>query len=396
MIRKASLFLLVSAVGIILGCKAKNELPPPLDYYRPLPPGESALRKITDPAEIPDFTPGCFDLYGLQRGIANSLNFLSKPSSERFFPCGEITHDHAVASLEVFDELLASNLTQEQLNTAIREKFDVYISVGCDDQGTVLFTGYYTPIFNGSPERTSRFRYPLYRQPEDLMKTVDGEILGRRRPDGSIAQYPPRQEIESSGMLNESELVWMEDPFEVYVAHVQGSARLRMPNGRLITIGYAANNGHEYRSIQLELISDGQIPADRMSLSAMIEFFKTHPSLVAEYTRRNPRFVFFTETEGDPRGSINEPVITLRTIATDKTIFPPAGVTYIDTKLPRVIVKDQIGIMPYRGFALDQDTGGAIRAPGRCDVYMGTGDQAGMLAGQTYQEGRMYYLFQKQ
>ena len=126
----------------------------------------------------------------------------------------------------------------------------------------------------------------------------------------------------------------------------------------------------------------------------MIAYFKSNPNLVDTYVWRNPRFVFFKIQDGEPRGSLNEQVIPLRTIATDKSIFPRGCLTFISTRLPREAggtVSNQF----YSGFALDQDTGGAIRAPGRCDVYMGIGDQAGKLAGQTYQEGKLYYLFLK-
>ena len=196
-------------------------------------------------------------------------------------------------------------------------------------------------------------------------------------------------------MLAGSEIVWLDDPFKVYIAHVQGSAVIRMPDGRLVTYGYAANNGHEYKSIIKQLISEGKIPAERVSLASLIDYFKANSALVRQYTQINPRFVFFRQTEqGGPHGSLNEPVIAYRSIATDKTIFPRGALTFFTTNLPR-----QIGNMtyidPFAGFALDQDAGGAIRAAGRCDVYLGIGDTAGKLAGQTYQEGRLYYLFLK-
>ena len=126
----------------------------------------------------------------------------------------------------------------------------------------------------------------------------------------------------------------------------------------------------------------------------MIEYFKTRPNEVPGYTKLNPRFVFFRKDDGEPRGSLNEPVTPMRTIATDKSIFPRASLVFISTKLPQVQGYN-IAISPYKNFVLDQDTGGAIRAPGRCDVYMGIGTLAGTLAGRTYQEGRMYYLFLK-
>ena len=382
--------LLLIAV-FITGCQKPQAK---LDYDRPLPPGQLALRKITNPADIPDFTYGCYNMAAMERAIDYSLSYLAKPSSKKFYPYGEITHDKVIDSLKAFKDLIASRVRGAQLNDAIRQRFDVYVSVGCDDKGTVLFTGYYTPIFDGSPTRTEKFRYPLYKQPVDLVKDPDGEILGRKAPDGRITTYPTRAQIENSNMLQGTELVWLSDPFEAYIAQVQGSAKLRMPDEKLTTIGYAANNGHEYKSISKELVKDGIITPDQLSLASMIQYFKSHIDKVAVYTRKNPRFVFFSNEDGPPRGSLNEPVTPMRTIATDKSIFPRACLAFISTNLPRM-VGGQIYKDAHAGFVLDQDTGGAIRAPGRCDVYMGQGDTAGQLAGQTYQEGRLYYLFLK-
>ena len=376
------------------GCKAPVVKEKKISYDRPLPPGQLALRKITNPAEIPDFTLACTDLAELRPAINNSLNYMRKPSSKDFYPIGDITHSRAIQSLEAFAKLLDSGLAGGQLNLAIREKFDVYISIGCDDNGTVLFTGYYTPIFDGSFTRSDRFQYPLYSQPEDLVKDSKGEVLGRRLPDGQIAPYPSRAVIEGAMMMRGKELAWLSDPFEIYIAHVQGSAKLRLSDGKLTTIGYAANNGHEYKSVAQELVRDGKIPADRISLAAMIDYFKQHKDQIATYVRRNPRFVFFKKEEGQPLGCLNEPVTAYRSIATDKSIFPRASLTFITTTLPRAVGGQPVKQL-YSGFALDQDAGGAIRAPGRCDVYMGQGDLAGQLAGHTYQEGRLYYLFLK-
>ncbi|MCX5644398.1 MAG: MltA domain-containing protein [Phycisphaerae bacterium] len=386
--------LLLSAVIVFAGCQTK---PPQakVEYDRPLAPGQLALRKITDPTRIPDFAPGWRDLDGLKTAIRNSLNYLNKPSSAQFFPYEDIHRDGAVKTLEAFLKIADSGTRSDEINGVIRSTFDVYESVGCDDKGTVLFTGYYTPIFDGSMERTTRFRYPLYKAPDNLVKGPDGQTLGRRAASGELTPYPPRAAIEDSGMLKGQELVWLDDPFKVYIAHVQGSAKIRLPGLKLITIGYAANNGHEYQSVAKMLIDDGRIPGDRMSLGVMIDYFSAHPDEVDKYVRKNPRYVFFQIGEGAPHGSLNEPVMPWRTIATDKSIFPRGCLAFLSTTLPQM-TGDSIVKQPYGGFALDQDTGGAIRAAGRCDIYMGEGDQPGRLAGQTYQEGRLYYLFLKQ
>jgi len=391
-IRITSLSLLLVIVFLALtGCQKrtsslvlKDYPKPPKDYYRHLPPGELALRKITDPSQIPDYTLAFADTDRLQEAIANSLNYMAKPSSKKFYPYGDITYERAVRSLRELEKLVTLGLSPQQMNAVLRERFDTYISVGCDDMGTVLFTGYYTPIFDGSPIRTDRFKYPLYKPPADLLKGPDGTILGQRGPDGQIKQYLSREEIQNSNVLAGNELLWLSDPFEVYIVHVQGSSKIRMPDGQIETVGYAANNGWEYRGIVQKMIADGKLANKNINLKAMIDYFKAHPDEVDIYVNKNPRFVFFRSEKGEPRGSLNEPVIPFRTIATDKTIYPRAMFAFASVDLASPV-----------GFALDQDAGGAILAAGRCDVYMGVGDHAGELAGGTYREGQLYYLFIK-
>jgi membrane-bound lytic murein transglycosylase A len=365
------------------------------DYYRQLPPGALALRKITDPKDIPDFTHACSDTTNLREAIQNSINYLAEhPSSLAFYPYGEISHAQVVASLREFLGMMDKGMSPTDMNQAIRDRFDVYISVGCDDQGTMLYTGYYTPIFDASRTRTDKFAYPLYKMPEGLTKDPLGITLGIKDKQGAMTKCPPRKELEEGGTLKGLEIFWLGNPFEVYVAHVQGSARLRLPDGKMVTAAYAANNGYDYKSIAEELINDSKLKREDLSLKNLIQYFAQHPDEEREYVSRNPRFVFFMESDSPPRGSLNQPVTPLRSIATDKTIFPRAAQAFLKTSLP----KREGGVIApaeYEGWALDQDSGGAIRAPGRCDVYMGIGDEAGELAGRTMQEGLLYYIFLK-
>jgi len=371
----------------LVGCEKPEQLMefPMVDYNRPLPPGQDALRKITDPARIPDFTRACAQRHRLVEAIDRSLHYLAKPSSHEHYPCCGITHETAVASLESFRDLLEANLSPDRMNAAIRHRFDVYESVGCDMKGTVLATCYYTPIFEGSLAPTATYRWPLYAKPANLEKGPGGNP---KRP------WPDRRTLESSGALKGLELVYLADEFEAYVAQVQGSVKIRLRDGSLRTYGYTANNGHDYKSIRAMLVEEGKI-GRYAGLPEMIRYFNAHPDQVRPYTWRNPRYVFFAPIEdGRPRGCLNEPVTTGRTVATDKEIFPPAALGFLVTELP-VKRHGEIVTAPYRGFVLDQDAGGAIRAPGRCDLYLGVGDEAGELAGRAKNEGRLYYLFLK-
>jgi len=365
------------------------------DYYAPLPEGEHALRKITDPSQLPPLSEGLAYRQGLKESVARSLHYLAKPSSKGFFPISGIEHQQVLASLQVFAELLDQDLSDLELAAELRRRFDVYTSVGCDGQGTVLFTGYYTPIFEASRTRTAEFQHPLHRPPEGHVKDpISGKTLGLRQPDGSVqADYPTREELLQGDLLEGRELVYLRDAFEAYVIGVQGSAILRLRDGSFLEVGYAGNNGHEYASLGNALVEAGKMSKEELNLRNMIAYFQAHPEEFAPLAAHNQRYVFFQEGAGGPFGCLNEKVEAMRTIATDKAIFPRGALCFLEAGLPLEVGKDAHGV--YRGFALDQDAGGAIRAPGRCDVYMGVGEEAGELAGHTWAEGRLYYLILK-
>jgi membrane-bound lytic murein transglycosylase A len=322
-----------------------------------------ALRKITDPSKYPNFTGGWRDLDTLSRPRSATVSTICpRRRARQYYPYEEITTPRQWRATSCVPDPAGSGAKAEEINALIAADYDIYESVGCDDQGTVLFTGYYTPIFDGSYQQSAQFRYPLYKAPADLVKGSDGQTLGRRSADGKLTTYPARAEIEQSGMLKGQELVWLSDPFEAYIAHVQGSAKIRLPDGQIITVGYAANNGHDYVSVAAQLVADGKIASDHISLAAMIDYFKAHPDEVDAYVRANPRFVFFQSSEGTPRGSLNEPVIPWRTIATDKTIFPRGCLAFLSTTVPQ-IQGGQMSVRTFEGFALDQDTGGRSAPP---------------------------------
>ena len=391
----ASLLIVFSAALVLTGCPPPPEKQKPIiDIDKPLPAGQLALRKITDPNDIPDFTAGLQRMDGLKSAISYSVHYLEKPSSAKFFPYGDITRDQALASLKEFSRLVAEReagrMTPDQLNLILKERFDVYISVGYDDHGAVRYTGYYTPVIHGSLTQTPVFRYPLYSLPDPHQLTDKGMV--------ALAGND-RRAIETGHMLAGKELVWLDDPFLVYVVQVQGSAKVILPDKSEVLFGYAGCNGYDYHSIRTELLNEGKIEKDKISLKAMIEYFKQHPDEITKYTWRNPRFVFFARnTDPFPHGSLNEPVSALRTVATDKSIFPRACLAFVWTTLPwRESGSTEIVPRDFHAFMLDQDTGGGIRAAGHCDIYMGIDNKgrAADLAGRTVQDGKLYYLFLK-
>ncbi len=396
--------LLVSAVLTILSISGCMSPPQQLDekpavkkkdYARPLPPGATALRRLSRD-QYPDFSDDFADREGLVDAVQRSLDFLAKPSSVTHFPVDQVTHVNVKESLEHFAQLLETSPSPEQLAATIRRDFDVYISVGCDDRGTVLFTGYCQPIYEASLTRTGAFQYPLYKLPPDLVKASDGSCAGRRLSDGSITPgYYGRREIEEENHLDGLELVYLKDRLEAYIVHVQGSAKLRLTDGTEMSVGYAGKTQHQYQSLGEALIKAGKLPSGKRSLQGIKDYFRKNPSDLARFLYVNDRYIFFTHNEGGPYGSLGQPVTARRSIATDKSIFPRGSLCFIDTKVPALSSSGRIGQRPLRSFMLDQDTGGAIRSAGRCDIFLGTGDLAERVAGFTYSEGQLYYLFLK-
>lgn len=383
----------LAALVLMTGCKDDEEftiVPEEKDYWRQLPPGEKALVKLTDPSMWPDFSEGYQRRTNLEQAARYSLEYLSKPSSRQYFPYLDISHQRAVASIEEFIEVLRSARSGEELDRMIKERFEIYMSRGFDERGTVLYTGYYRPIFDARLKPDHQFRYPLYRRPPDLVR--DERTMTSYREGGG--RYYTRGEIDRGALAGQGlELCYLRDRFETYIITVQGSARLRLADGSFFDIGYHGDNGLEYSSIGQYLVDQGRIKPSDLSLQGLIRHFQQNPSDLDEILAINNRYVFFTPREGGPYGSLNVPVTPFRSIATDKDVYPRACVAYLQTQVPARTADGSIRQHAYQGFAMDQDTGGAIRAAGRCDFFLGTGPEIGELAGRTFAEGRLYYIF---
>lgn len=383
---------------LLVGCSHQAEQPRSeisKNYNRPLPAGTSPIRKVTDPAKMPDLAMAWSqrDVF-LGDAMDESISWYDAPSSRQWFPCCNISHEQAKASVVAMRELMRTTPDPQTFESEVRRRFDVYESVGCDGDGTVLFTGYYSPDFYASRERSSRFNTPLYGRPHDLATSEnDGKPLGRRLPDGTIVSYPSRRTIERTGMLEGTEVVWLEDPLSAYIVHVNGSAKLRMEDGSIAYYGYAGKTDRPYTGLGRSMVDSGLLEESELSLPAIRRAWKRNPDAVEDLIHRNESYVFFQEYSGDnwPAGSLGVPVTAERSLATDKSIFPRGSLVLVDTDA----VTLSRGTRPFLQFMLDQDTGGAINAPGRADIFMGIGSTAEILAGGQYAEGRMYYFFLK-
>lgn len=401
-VRRAVAVLFGVLSVFVAGCSSDtvlDEVKPAID--RALPPGAPALIRA-EPADIPDWKKLWPADPGTLEALDQSLAYFAKPSSKKHFPYalvdGTVTHDRQVESLKTLRKILETSRTEREFEGWMNGAFDVYKSVGYDYDkgrlgGNVFFTAYYTPIFEGSRTADDVYRYPLYRRPAELAADDEGTPLGRRMPDGSIVPWPTRAEIDASGMFAGTELLWLKDPFEVYIVHVQGSARVRMQDGEIVHVGYHGKTERPYRSVGQELVKRGKLKAEELNLARLREYFRQHPSEVASALGVNESYVFFQMSPPGPFGSLGARVTPWHTVATDKSIFPRGGLVVVRNEMPS---KSGSGkVEPHVGLYFDQDTGGAIRAAGRCDVYVGIGEEAERIAGFTSSTGRLLYLFLK-
>jgi membrane-bound lytic murein transglycosylase A len=400
-VRFLSILLVFSSPPCLAGCHKKPLDKPAVDYSKQLPAGQMALRKIP-PEQYPNFSMNAPTLAALRKSVDNSLTYMQAPSTRTFFPYLDIDHDRAVATLLAFRDMIdeesghPSADTSQHLNAQIRERFEVYKSVGApqpDGSGytdSVLFTGYCTPVYDASLTRTDQFKWPLYKRPADLVSDPNtGIVLGRKSGEDIFVPYYTRSEIETGGKLAGQELVWLKNRWDAYVITVQGSARLKLTDGKILEVGYAGNNGYEYTSPGKQMIADGAITEQQLTLKDLRAYFDAHPEAMDKYLTMNKRFVFFADRPGGPFGSLNVPVTPFASIATDKSVYPRAMPAFLSVDVP---TSDAGNTQAFRGFMMDQDAGGAIRAAGRCDIYMGIGPEAEMIAGHQLHAGELYYI----
>jgi membrane-bound lytic murein transglycosylase A len=332
------------------------------------------------------------DKKALLTSIDRSLRYLKTANADKVYKnyrVSGITRDRVIQSLLRFRQLLLTTNSATALHTAIEKEFVLYQSIGKDNQGSVLFTAYYEPLYVASRVPTAEYRYPVYKIPPDLKSWS--------------LPHPTRLELEGAdglqgakGKLRGLELFWFRDRLEPYMVQIQGSAKLQLTDGSETSIGYAGNIAYNYKSIGRELANDGKLPLEGMTMPVILDYFQKYPQELNVYIPRDRSFVFFQENRGAPaQGSINQPLTAERSIATDKSLMPPGALALIRAPFP---FADDTGKLEQRivsRYVLDQDAGGAIKGAGRVDYFLGTGKLAGDRAGVTVSNGQLFYLLLK-
>lgn len=258
---------------------------------------------------------------------------------------------------------------------AARAFFELFFRpVLIEDGNQPLFTGYFEPELDGSRTRTDIYRYPVYRMPPEARNT--GQWLSRR-------ELLAGDVMKGRGL----EIAWVDDPVELFFLQIQGSGRIRLPDGSAVRVGYGGANGHPYRSVGVELVRRGLLGAHDVSARMIQSWVRKNPDAGAEILMHNPSYVFFREVtrvapHRGPLGAMNRSITAMRSIAVDPTFTPLGAPVWVEKG----------GKTPLRRLMIAQDTGAAIKGAQRADIFFGTGDDAGRAAGQLKDPGRMIVL----
>ena len=359
-----------------------------------------------DPARIPVADDG--DLAALQQAVSRTRAYLAG-LSRATIPLGDrqVPREWALKSAERFSELLTRHGLGATFYEAVQKEFDWISVAGHDGQGKVHVTGYYLPLLEARMKPDSRFRFPLYGVPKDLVRVnlgafhprFEGEAIVARLEGGKVLPYFSRKAIDDEGALAGKglELAWVDDEMARYSLMVQGSGLLRFEDGRIVNVNYAGANGHAYKSLGKALIADGKIPAEQISMPAIEAYFRERPEELRETLNRNPSYVFFKLAPEGPYGSDGIALTPGRAIAADKRLFGSGLIGYLTYPRARFAPDGSVAAWEAGSrFVLDQDTGGAIKGPGRVDVYWGGGPEAALRAGTLNGDARLWYLLLKE
>lgn len=241
-----------------------------------------------------------------------------------------------------------------------------------DDGKPALFTGYFEPELDGALRPSARYRYPVYQEP---------------RAARLANPWYTREQIETGDFMRGYEIAWVDDPVELFFLQIQGSGRIRLPDGNVIRLGYGGSNGHEYRSVGAELVRRGIYNPHQVSAQVIKNWVRRNPEDGQKLLWHNPSYVFFRKIGSvaahlGPLGAMNRSITSERTVAVDPAFVPLGAPVWIEKE----------GATPMRRLMVAQDTGSAIKGAQRADIFIGTGDQAGRKAGRLRDPGRMIVL----
>lgn len=260
-----------------------------------------------------------------------------------------------------------------------------------DGRADGLFTGYYEAELRAAKRPNARYRYPIHGRPRDLVFNDGGREVGRMF-DGRLIPYYTRREIESGVAKGQApELLWADDPIDLFIMQIQGSGRATLEDGSVVRLGYAAHNGHTFVGIGRIMQDRNLVSPSEMSMQSIRAWLRANPSQARGLMWENPRYIFFRFIPGNLDGPIGAQGVSLvagRSMAVDPRYIPLGAPLWLDTVEPSG--------RALRRLVIAQDTGGAIKGPIRGDYFWGTGEAALEHAGRMRSRGGYYLLLPRQ
>ena len=291
-----------------------------------------------------------------------------------------------------------ANASAKEVRAFFERNFRPFAVSGPEgDEG--LFTGYFEIELQGARRQSSRFSVPIYRLPQDHVKAdlgaFDPQLKGHRIVGrieaGRLVPYFSRRDIDSGALKGRGlEMLWFDDPVDVFMLHVQGAGRVLLPDGSVVRIGFAGHNGLPYQSIGRALIDQGELQSGKASWPEIRDWIRSHPAKATSLFALNPRYIFFRFIEGvppdaGPLGAEGVPLTPGRSLAVDRRYLPLGLPVWLDTTWP----SEQ---RPLRRLVVAQDAGNAIKGVVRGDFFWGSGKDALAYAGKMQSRGRYYLL----
>ncbi|MDA8019151.1 MAG: MltA domain-containing protein [Thermoanaerobaculia bacterium] len=405
----------LSIVPAIIGC-GPDATPPPVidsDAKSAVVDAQSAIRPVTSGNLPPLFdrashVPGSSaDWTSLQVALDRNLQWLRGRPKQRSYSYGErqVSVEELLRALTEVRGWLDEEPSPEVFASRVVQTFEVVESVGragtSPGERGVLVTGYYEPEIEASPRRSRDYSVPIYGPPGGLIRADLGQwsddwrgrrIAGLLR-GGRLVPFPDRAALREDPILRGREIAWARDEVDLFFLEIQGSGRLRYPDGTVRRVGYAGANGRTYRSIGKLLIDEGAIPRQQMSMQSLRKWLAENPEHIRRVLDFNQSVVFFRFLSGEPVGNLGFPVTPGRSVAVDQSLLPPGGFGFLVTDLPKPSAGGGSVVEgPLTRFVLAQDTGGAIRGADRADFFWGPGEEAAARAGVMKQPGRLLFF----
>jgi membrane-bound lytic murein transglycosylase A len=275
------------------------------------------------------------------------------------------------------------------------KNFTPYKLINKKGSTTGLITGYYEPILNGSFTKSEKYKYSVYKTPKDLITvrlssiypdlkkyTLRGKVVGNH-----LVPYESRKDLEKIKDKLEP-LLYVDNKVDKFFLEIQGSGKVKLPDGEVINLAYAQQNGRKYYPIGRKLLEDGYISKKDMSLQSIKKWCDENPSKVDEVLNLNDSVVFFKKSFKTATGSLGVELVAKRNLAVDRSFIPLGFPVFINTTNPTTSTK-------INSLMVAADTGGAIKGDIRADFFWGNGDEAKLNAGKMAQKGRLTLLIPK-